>query len=206
MLLPSPAKIIRPDGSLVPNRVGKGALKEVLEVFKLYKDKRVLLLLPSFICSYFYLSWQSICESLATFSLILRLVLTDPSSLFLLRPLPLLQRPHPSLLLACLPLRRNHLLLRDGILPRPTSDQRPNPSRHHPGDPVRRRDGSLGLGHRRREGVPGPTGPCDRLDEPRVRQGMGVGLLLDFRRTGDPELRESSSPRSFFPLPLVASR
>jgi len=41
MFLPSPAKVLRSDGSSIPNRVGKGALKEVLEVFNLYKDKRV---------------------------------------------------------------------------------------------------------------------------------------------------------------------
>ncbi|KIY70580.1 MFS general substrate transporter [Cylindrobasidium torrendii FP15055 ss-10] len=60
MLLPAPQNVWRHDGSrIVVAKGNKKVFQEIWEVVKLLKDRKILCLLPAFIFSYFYHSYQS---------------------------------------------------------------------------------------------------------------------------------------------------
>lgn len=150
LLLPSPARVMRSDGSGIPNRAGKGAFKEVLEVFKLYKDKRVRS--PLGLVSRKNSTLTSFSPSGSPSPPLVHLLVLLPLVAEYL-PLDLLQRPNSILLVPRLSLRWNHLVLRHGILPRSATYFGSNSSHCRPGYPLLRRDGSLDLGYRRRDSV-----------------------------------------------------
>lgn len=58
LLLKSPSKVIRTDGSLVEFQVDSNVFSELVEIVKLFKDWRVICLFPAFFTSNFFYAYQ----------------------------------------------------------------------------------------------------------------------------------------------------
>ncbi|KAF9045691.1 hypothetical protein BDZ89DRAFT_1058662 [Hymenopellis radicata] len=59
LLLPAPETVWRSDGTTISLKRGNGLFGEIFQVLKLLREKRIVLLLPAFLFSYFYLPYQS---------------------------------------------------------------------------------------------------------------------------------------------------